>query len=279
MGELVNVTVGKQTNTYPSGITYGEIAKEFADQYQYDIILAQKDGRLVELAKKIKEDCTIEFLTTATGSGHKTYDRGVSLMMLKAFYSVADPSKLRNVFIKHSLGDCIYCEADGVTITEELLRQVEQFMHKMVDRDAVFEKRSVDTSEALKLFQRHKMYDKKKLFEYRRVSKVNIYTLEGFEDYYYGYMPQSCGILKYFALKPYDKGFLLQIPNKKQPDRLGEFVDRPKLFATLQEAACWGRMVDVDTVGALNDVIAHGGAQDLILVQEALQEKKIAEIA
>ena len=70
MGELVNVTVGKQTNTYPSGITYGEIAKEFADQYQYDIILAQKDGRLVELAKKIKEDCTIEFLTTEIGRAH-----------------------------------------------------------------------------------------------------------------------------------------------------------------------------------------------------------------
>ena len=279
MGELVNVTVGKQTNTYPSGITYGEIAKEFADQYQYDIILAQKDGRLVELAKKIKEDCTIEFLTTATGSGHKTYDRGVSLMMLKAFYSVADPSKLRNVFIKHSLGDCIYCEADGVTITEELLRRVEQFMHKMVDRDAVFEKRSVDTSEALKLFQRHKMYDKKKLFEYRRVSKVNIYTLEGFEDYYYGYMPASTGVLQYFSLEPYENGFMLNLPNSKTPDRTTLHKPSPKLFATLQEAKSWGKMVDVDTVGALNDVISHGGAPELILVQEALQEKKIAQIA
>lgn len=92
-------------------------------------------------------------------------------------------------------------------------------------------------------------------------------------------MPASTGILKYFSLEKYSDGFLIHMPNKKRPDVLQEFHDSPKLFQTLQEASCWGKMVDVDTVGALNDVIAHGGVTDLILVQEALQEKKIAEIA
>lgn len=279
MGNHIKVTVGSAVKEYDSGITYGEIAKEFEKEYQFDIILAQNGGKLVELAKTVKEDAVIKFLTTATGSGHKTYERGVILLMLKAFYSVADPSQLQNIFVKHSLGDSIYCEAEGITITEELLREVQDNMMELVGKDLPFEKRSVETAEALSLFEKHRMYDKKKLFEYRRVSRVNIYSLDGFEDYYYGYMPASTGILKYFSLEQYGGGFLIHIPNKKTPDMIQKFHDSPKLFGTLQEASRWGKMVDVDTVGALNDVIAHGGASDLILVQEALQEKKIAEIA
>jgi len=279
MGKRVKVTVGTDTGEYDEGITYGEIAGEYQKDYQYDIILAQKGGKLVELNKAVHKDCTVAFLTTATGSGHKTYERGVILLMLKAFYAVADSEKLCNVFIRHSLGDGVYCEADGVEVTEELLSCVEQYMKELTDKNLPFEKRSVDTSEALKIFEHYKMYDKKRLFEYRRVSKVNIYALDGFEDYFYGYMPETTGVLKYFALKKYDRGFLLQIPNQKTPDIIGELPNRPKLFAALQEAAGWGRLVDVDTAGALNDVIAHGGAQELIQVQEALQEKKIAEIA
>lgn len=279
MGKKIKITVGADTREYEAGITYGEIAKEYQKEYEYDIILAQKRGKLIELTKQAWDDCEIAFLTTATGSGHKTYDRGVTLLMLRAFYAIADGQKLRNVFIKHSLGDSIYCEADGIEITQELLCKVQEYMEELVQRDIPFEKRSVDTEEALAIFDRHKMYDKKRLFEYRRVSKVNIYTLDGFEDYYYGYMPESTGVLKYFALQKYDAGFLLHMPNQKAPNVLKEFEDRPKLFHTLQEASSWGKMVDVDTVGALNDVIAHGGASDLILVQEALQEKKIAEIA
>lgn len=279
MGNRIKVTVGTKTKEYDAGITYEEIAKEYASDFTYDIILAQKSGKLMELTKKIDEDCTISFLTTGTDSGHKTYDRGVTLLMLKAFYSVADNKNLKNVFVKHSLGDGIYCEADGVEITEELLENVQSYMEEMVRQDIPFKKRSVDTEEALKIFEKHKMFDKKKLFEYRRVSSVNIYTLDGFEDYYYGYMPASTGILKYFKLERYQKGFLVNLPNKRTPDILQQFVDRPKLFQTLQEASSWGKMVDVATVGALNDVIAHDGALDLILVQEALQEKKIGEIA
>lgn len=278
MGKI-KVSVGLTTKEYDEGTTYGEVAGDFAGEYQYDIILAQKGGKLVELTKELKEDAAIEFLTTATGSGHKTYDRGVTLLMLKAFYDEADTEKLRNVFIKHSLGDSIYCEAEGIPVTEELLQCVENRMRELVQQDLPFIKRSVDTSEALCLFEKHKMYDKKKLFEYRRVSKVNLYSLDGFEDYYYGYMPASTGVLKHFALQKYKEGFLIHLPNKKEPDVMQKFHDSPKLFQTLQEASGWGRMVDVDTVGALNDVIAHGGISDLILVQEALQEKKIAEIA
>lgn len=275
---MLKITVNCETKEYDNDITYKKLADEHKEICRYDIILARNGGKLLELNKHVGSDCEVGFLDTSTDSGHKTYVRGVTLLMLKAFYDVAGDT-LKNIFIEHSIGDSYYCEADGVELTKELLEDVEKRMHIIVDEDMPICKRSVDTSEAVEIFDKYGMYDKKKLFGYRRVSKVNIYTLDGFEDYYYGYMPASTGILKYFELQLYDKGFIINMPNRKSPDVLGEYRPSPKLFRTLQEAGEWGRMVDVDTVGALNDVISHGGITDLILVQEALQEKKIAEIA
>ena len=273
---MFNVRIGNEQKQYDAGITYGDIAKEYAAGR--DIILARSDGKLVELNKKLTSDCEIKLLDTSTDSGHKTYVRGVTLLMLRAFYKIAG-DELKNIFVKYAIGDSCYCEAEGVEITKELLGRVQSEMGRLVVADIPFEKRSVSTDEAIKIFEKYKMYDKKKLFEYRRVSRVNIYSLDGFEDYYYGYMPSSTGILKYFKLEPYDKGFIINIPNKKTPDKINEYVPSPKLFKTLQEASEWGEMVDVATVGALNDAIANGKTSELILVQEALQEKKIAEIA
>ncbi len=275
----IKVTVDGVEKEYPEGITYGSIARDVQKEYPYDIILAKKGERLVELNKKIKKDSVVTFLDTSSESGHKTYTRGVTLLMLKAFYHIADTGSLKNIFVKHMLGDSCYCEAEGIEITQPLLQKVEDYMKELVHMDLPFVKYSMKTSDALELFAKHKMYDKKKLFEYRRVSNVNVYSLDGFEDYYYGYMPATTGILKYFSLECYRDGFLIHMPNKKTPDQMSVFKDSPKLFDTLQEASNWGKMMHVDTVGALNDVISHGGITDLILVQEALQEKKIAEIA
>ena len=123
------------------------------------------------------------------------------------------------------------------------------------------------------------MYDKEKLFEYRRVSRVNIYNMNEFEDYFYGYMVPSAGYLKYFSIHLYDEGFVLQMPVRRDPARVPEFVPQNKLFQVLKEATKWGDMQGIETVGALNDKVTKGDVQELVLVQEALQEKKIAEIA
>ncbi len=278
---IVRVIVGSQIHEkkYPEGTTYAQVAEEFADSYDHAVILARSGGKLLELGKKIMKDTEITFVTIAEDSGHKTYVRGVTLLMLRAIYGVCEKGTLENVFVKYQIGDSCYMEVQGVEVTEELLRKVEDSMRELVHKDLPFLKRSVDTSEALETFDRYGMKDKKKLFEYRRVSKVNIYTLDGFEDYYYGYMPLSTGILSYFSLQPYGKGFMLNLPNAKTPEQITEHKPSPKLFATLQEAKQWGKMVSVDTVGALNDVISQGKISELILVQEALQEKKIAQIA
>ena len=123
------------------------------------------------------------------------------------------------------------------------------------------------------------MYDKARLFAYRRVSRVNLYSLEGFEDYYYGYMVQNTSYIRYFDLIPYHQGFVMLLPQMSSPRTLPQFIPQEKLFSVLEESSQWGKQMDLENVGALNDRIASGQMQRLILVQEALQEKKISEIA
>lgn len=280
MKEFIKITVNQQVKEYKKNTTLYEISKDFQTLYSYDIILAMIDNKLHELSKKINCDCEVEFLTIQDDAGHKTYVRGLTLVMLKAIYSQIGREHLGKVCVEYSLGNGLYCEIDSkISLTQELLLKVENKMKDLVIKDLDFEKHTINTEDALQLFENYKMYDKQKLFKYRRVSKANIYNLDGFEDYFYGYMPAKTGILKYFRLQMYKKGFLLLMPKKNEPTKVKPFIEREKLFCTLNESNEWAKIMDIDTVGALNDVISAGGIQDLILVHEAFHEKKIAEIA
>lgn len=277
---MIKITVNHETKEYQEGITLETVSKDYKEQYSSDIILGMINGKLHELNKTILGDCEVRFITVKEDAGHKTYVRGMTLVMLKAIYSQVGRENLKKVCVEYSLSNGIYCEIEGnVTITEEMLEKVEKKMQQIVEKDIVFEKKSIGTDEAIQLFEQYKMYDKQKLFKYRRVSKANIYNLDGFEDYFYGYMPARTGILKYFKLQKYEEGFLLLLPQKENPTEIKKFVERKKLYQTLKESNQWGISMNIENVGSLNDVISSGGIQDLILVQESLQEKKIAEIA
>ncbi len=280
MNHMVKVEINGITKEYPENICLKEIAEEYQKDYQADIILAFVNNKLRELFKNVSEDCRISFVTTAEDAGHKTYMRGMILMMLKAFYAEFGAMNVRKVSVEYAIGDGLYCDYDGtVPITEERLTAVKKRMMDIIARDIPFLKRSIGTDDAIELFRSYRMFDKEKLFRYRRVSKANIYNLDGFEDYYYGYMPPSTGMLKYFDLVAYDDGFVLVLPNEKNPDQIEQFVPHKKLFYTMKESNEWAKMMEIENVGALNDTIAKGKLNDLILVQEALQEMKISKIA
>lgn len=138
---MVKVIVDGEVKTCEKGTTYLQIAKDFQQNYEHDIILAKRGEKLLELNKKVHKDEEITFLTTASDSGYKTYVRGVTLLMLRSFYHIARNRGLENVFVKHTLGDHIYCEAEGIAVTDELLSEVEAFMHELVQKDLVFQKK------------------------------------------------------------------------------------------------------------------------------------------
>lgn len=278
--KMCRVKIGDEERQYIAGTSYQQIAEEFRDRYDNDIVLAYVNGKLQELRKKVKSDCTLDFETTAGAIGHETYKRSMSLLLVKSIYDVYSREKIQKVRIHFSVSKGYYCTVDGnVPLDQEFVSKVEGRMRELAQKDIPIDKRSVGTDEAVALFHRHGMYDKEKLFEYRRVSRVNIYNMNEFEDYFYGYMVPSAGYLKYFSIHLYDEGFVLQMPVRRDPARVPEFVPQNKLFQVLKEATKWGDMQGIETVGALNDKVTKGDVQELVLVQEALQEKKIAEIA
>ena len=275
------VTVEGVKREYPEGTSYQEIARDFQDQYEHQIVLVFADRfHLQELRKTLQKDCELSFVTTGDPIGHETYKRSMCFLLVKAVHDVAGHDRIERVRIHFSLGKGYYCTVEGdVSLDEAFLEKVASRMHELSDQRIPIEKRSIHTDEAVELFHRHGMYDKERLFEYRRVSKVNIYSINEFEDYYYGYMVPDAGCLKYFSLHLYERGFVLQMPDRENPEKVPEFNPWPKLFHVLGESVAWGDSQEIDTVGALNDMVTHQDMREVVLVQEAYQERKIGEIA
>ena len=280
MGKMYKVTVGDKVKEYPSGTVFEQVAKDNQDDYNAHIVLARVGGKLKELNKKINSDCVVEFKTVSDRSGYKTYRRTATFIMIKAIRDIAGTETLEKIKVEFAIGKGIYITINGtVKVDADFLKKVKSRMDEIVEADIPIVKESYDLDDAIELFRNEGMKDKERLFKYRRASKVNIYSIDGFYDYYYGYMCPSTGYVKLYELYPYDEGFILQMPARKVPDVLPPFVPQDKLFNTMKESTKWGISLDMETVGALNDKICQGNVEDLVLVSEALQEAKIAEIA
>ncbi len=279
--KMYRLQIGEDRYTYPEGTTYLQVAEEFQQRYDHAIVLVKLDGnKLQELRKPIQRDSRLEFITTGDTVGMETYKRSMCLMLVKAIYDVSDRADIEKVRIDFSIGKGYYCLVDGkVSLTEEWLFKVEERMRQMIAEKMPIEKRTVHTEEAISLFGQHGMHDKEKLFGYRRVSKVNLYRMNEFEDYYYGYMVPDASYLSYFSLHLYDEGFVIQMPTREEPEKVPAFAPHSKLFQVLKKAGKWGDMLGIGTVGDLNEQITKGNIQETILVQEALQEKEIGKIA
>ena len=278
--EWYRVTADGQTRVYPAGTPYGEIVKDFQQAYAWPVVLVMVNGRLRELHKTLKEECRLEFVTTGDAIGHKTYKRSMTLLLLKAIYHVAGHENVDRVILHYSVGNGFYYTMKGrVKLDEDFLKRVKACMKEMADREIPIIKKNVSTYEARERFARYGMTDKEKLFRYRRVSRVNLYCLDGFEDYYYGFMVWHTGYLKYFDLCLYDEGFVLMMPEQNSPMEVGPFQPSPKIFRIQQESEKWGEQLGIDGVGDLNECISRGEISQTMLVAEALQESRISGIA
>ncbi len=278
--KTVMVTVGDVTKEYPAGTSFETVAADFQKDYDAPIILASANGKLRELNKKITSDCKVDFNTRKGVAGHKTYRRTATFVLIKAIRDIVGQEALEKIKVEFSLGKGIYVNILGkVKVDREFLDKVKARMDELIAADLPIVKESFDLDDAIKLFREEGMRDKERLFKYRRASKVNVYSLDGFYDYYYGYMCPSTGYIKKYDLFPYDEGFVIQLSSRKDPDVLPEFKPQDKLYKTMKESTQWGISLDIETVGALNDKICAGKVEDLVLVSEALQEAKISEIA
>ncbi len=277
---MITVTVNGEKREYPSNSTYETIANDYQAQYDGLITLVTADGRIRELFKRLNQDCAIGFFTLKDAVGYKTYVRSATMLFLKAVFDLFGPAAAQSCRVELAIGHGNYiCPWRAFPATAENAARIKERMKELVERKVPFMKRSYPLDEAMELFRGQGMADKEKLFRYRRSSYVNIYQLEGYYDYYYGYMLPNTGYVKWFDVIDYEDGFMLLLPTRKNPTAVLPFKEQRKLFATMWESELWGRKVGLETVGEMNDRICHNGLNDLILVQEAEQERRIGEIA
>lgn len=260
------------------GTSLQEIADQVQNSYPYPIMLAKIDNRFKELASTIEHDMiNLEFIHLGEKDGMRVYQRSATFLLIAAAKRLMPAC---HILVNHHIGGGYFCEFSNISCcTKENIEAIEKVMHKIVAENLPIEKDIVSVDEALEIFDKEDMQDKKKLFKYRRTSTVNIYSLDGIKNYFYGYMTTTTKAIQLFELIPYAHGFILQFPDEKNPNVIAPFVPHPKLSSIFRESEKWARILGVDTVGALNDMIAAGKTDELIKVSEALHEKKMAQIA
>lgn len=277
--EKIILKICGEEKAYTKGIQYLEIVREYQERYLDDIVLVSLNNRLLELHKRVKKSGELTFITTADDpAGKKTYRRSVTLLMQKALYNLLGKEESK-VHVLYCISQAYYCELLNIKKPDEaFLLKLKKEMLKLAEQELPILKSSVKTDDAVKLFRDYGMPEKECLFHYRRSSRVNIYSLDHYKDYFYGYMTAHTGYLKYFDLKPYEDGFVLMFPGKNTKE-VAEFKPSLKYSDTIRHSREWGRTMGVDTIGALNNAIASGRIQEIIMVQEALMEERIGQLA
>ena len=277
---MIKATVNQSIYEVKEGTTLSDLAKQVQRPQEPIILLAYMDGKLRELFTPMTKDCHVRFVTLKEQAGYMAYKRTATLMFLKACEDLLGTGATTKIALDYSIGNSIFCDfLEDRVIDEAFARSIQKHMEELAKANLPITKRSLDTDQAAKYFDRIGFKGKKELFQFRRESKMNIYSLDGYDNYFYGYMAPSTGYISAFLVSAYQHGVVLQIPKRKQTEEIVPFTPQPKLFHVMQRSREWTKTMGVDTVGALNDEITHGNINHLILLQEGLQEKLLADIA
>ena len=277
---MIKATVNQSIYEVKEGTTLSDLAKQVQLPQEPIILLAYMDGKLRELFTPMTKDCHVRFVTLKEQAGYMAYKRTATLMFLKACEDLLGTGATTKIALDYSIGNSIFCDfLEDRVIDEAFARSIQKRMEELAKANLPITKRSLDTDQAAKYFDRIGFKGKKELFQFRRESKMNIYSLDGYDNYFYGYMAPSTGYISAFLVSAYQHGVVLQIPKRKQTEEIVPFTPQPKLFHVMQRSREWTKTMGVDTVGALNDEITHGNINHLILLQEGWQEKLLADIA
>lgn len=277
---MLNVTVDGKAYPYPCGTPYRAIAADFQDRVPWDILLVNRDGKLCELHKVLDRDCSLKMVTAQDKPGIQTYERSAVFLMLKAFYDVVGREHVERLSVEYSLSSALFILAQGsFTLDRALLDRVEVRMRELSAQALPIEKKSISTDDAVELFRQAGMVHKAQLFSFRINSHVNVYSLDGFVDYFYGYMAPDTSYIKCFGLELFENGFVLRLPTQKNPNQLGDFRPSRKVFRELYQSTLRSQALNASNVAELNTTVSQGSATPLILAHEAMMEKKIGDIA
>jgi uridine kinase len=243
-----------------------------------DIVAVLYNGRLRELSFPLESDAELIPVTSADSDGTRIYRRSLTFLMIAA---AAELFPQDSITVHHSLPfGGYYCERDDqAPFNQDELKQLEQRMQELVAADLPISHARVPLEEAIRLFQESGDIEKADLFAKRRKDYLTLYELNGVRDYFHGFMAPRTRYLNHFALRLYNRGFILQFPRRQAPDCLQPFEDEPRLAQVFRDYSDWLKIVGAPSVAALNRAIGHGREQEIILVAEAFHEQQLTTIA
>lgn len=267
------------SKSVPEGTTLLELLSEFEFDMPYRIVSAKVNNVSQGLKFRVFQNRDVEFLDIRDDSAMRAYCRSLSFVLCKATYDLFPDYR---VYMEHPISGGIFCSVkkpNGAKISKREIKQIKVRIQELIHRDTPFRRNEVQTDEAIRIFKDRGYDDKVKLIETSGQVYVDYYTLADSVDFYYGCLLPSAGYIDVWGLEQYHSGMLLRLPDKEHPERLLEMVDQPKTFHMFSENLRWNLIMRLNNVGDVNHACLNGYASELIQVSEALQEKKIVQIA
>lgn len=253
-----------------------DIFKNEIENSKEEIIACKCNNKVRSLNYEPEEGEKVEFLDISTADGMRIYVRGLLLIMSKAFNKLYPDALLT---VNYQLSNATFCQIDNMKTTEEMIKNVSDEMKKIIDANYDINKVVMTKEEAKKFYDKEQTIRGKLQLDNKDKDTVSLYFCEDYYNYFYGVMPISTGYTKIFDLKVYNNGFLIRYPSRKNPNKLEEYKENKKLLNTLQEYEDIHRVLGINTIYKLNKEILNGNEKELILLAEALHEKKISDIA
>ena len=269
----------QETKRFPEGTSLLQMLSEFDCHRPYPIVSAKVNNVSQGLKFKVYQNKDIEFIDVRESSGMRVYCRSLCFLLYKAASDMFPGSKL---YMEHPISHGYFChlrKADDTEISAQDLVVLERRMKELVEKDMPFHRYDVQTERAIKEFRKAGYEDKVKLLETSGQTYIRYHTLEGTPDYYYDALVPSAGFLKVWDLSQYQDGMLLRVPDRHAPEKLTVFEPQPKTYEVFRESLRWNAIMNLDNVGDVNHACLKGHAGELIQVAEALQEKKVVQIA
>ncbi len=248
----------------------------FKDDKDKNILACKYKNEIVSLDSKIEDTNAVLPIDITTRDGRRVYQRGILYVMGMAFNRVYPKALLT---VNCQLSNSIFCSVDNMKVTTELVDNIKKEMQQIVDSNLPIKKIEMSKEEAEKFYQKEKTLRGRLQLDNKYKDEVSLYFCENYYNYFYGVMPISTGYIKLFDVIKYHDGFLLRYPDKKMPDRIDKYIETKKLLHTLEEYEDIHRVLDINTIYKLNKKIEEGKEKELILLAEALHEKKISDIA
>lgn len=275
MIEIICTNNGERRN-YPQGVTLQQVAIDMGLTKE-PVYAAYVNNKLKEIDFALYKPYTVEFIGFSHPEGKRMYDRSLSFVLYKAVHDMF-PGK--NLKIEHAISHGYYCEiADVNSLTDSQVEEIKTRMQDIIGQDLPFVRKRILAEDAIQMFEDKGYHEKAQLFKTRAHLYSSVYHLDDVVDYFYGCLLPSTGYLDKFNIDKYYDGMLLRTPLIENPNKVAELVQQDKMFDVLREFKKWGNILNISYMCNINQQIDDGKVGELIKVSEALQEKKLAQIA